>query len=132
MSSQIPENLRYAKSHEWARLEGDTVVVGISDHAQSQLGDVVYVELPALDEEYARGATMGVIESVKATSDLYAPMSGKVVEVNEALSDDPAVINRDPYGQGWIARLQVSDPSEWDLLLDAAAYAQLLAEEGGH
>lgn len=132
MTSQIPENLRYAKSHEWARLEGDTVVVGISDHAQSQLGDVVYVELPALDEEYVRGATMGVIESVKATADLYAPMGGKVVEVNEALSDDPAVVNRDPYGQGWIARLQVSDPSEWDLLLDAAAYAQLLAEEGGH
>jgi glycine cleavage system H protein len=131
MASQIPENLRYAKSHEWARLEGDTAVVGISDFAQSQLGDIVYVELPEVGEEYSQGQAMGVVESVKATSDMYAPLSGKVLEVNEALMDDPAVVNQDPYGAGWIVRLQVSSPAEWGGLLDAAAYARVV-EEGGH
>ncbi len=131
MAANIPENLRYAKSHEWARQEGDTAVVGISDFAQSQLGDIVYVEMPQVGEEYGQGQTMGVVESVKATSDIYAPLGGKVLEVNEALLDDPAVVNQDPYGAGWIARFQVADPAEWATLLDAAAYAQVV-EEGGH
>ncbi len=132
MPHRVLEDLRYAKSHEWARLEGDTVVIGISDFAQEQLGDVVYVELPELDEEYAQGEAFGVIESVKATSDLYAPVGGQVIEVNEALMDDPAVVNQDPYGQGWIIRLQASDPAELGKLMDAAAYAKYVEEEGGH
>ena len=132
MVPQIPDNLRYARSHEWVRREGDTIVIGISDYAQSQLGDIVYVELPAIGEEFAAGEAIGVVESVKATSDLYAPMSGQVIEVNEALQDDPAVVNRDPYGQGWMVRLRVAEPSQWDGLLDAAAYAKRIEEEGGH
>jgi len=132
MANQIPDTLHYNKTHEWARLEGDTVVVGITDYAQGHLGDIVYVELPEVGEEYAQGASIGVVESVKATSDLYTPMGGQVLEVNEALGDDPAVINRDPYGEGWIVRLQVGNPSEWDGLLDAAGYAKVIEEEGGH
>lgn len=132
MAHRIPEDLRYNKSHEWARLEGDTVVIGISDFAQEQLGDVVYVELPEIGEEFSQGEAIGVVESVKATSDLYSPMGGEVLEVNEDLMDDPAVVNQDPYGAGWMIRLQVGDASEWDGLLDAAAYAQVIEEEGGH
>ncbi len=130
--AKIPENLHYAKSHEWARLEGDTVVIGISDYAQATLGDIVYVELPEVGEEYKQGEGIGIVESVKATSDLYTPMSGKIIEVNEALTDDPAVVNQDPYGQGWIARLQVANKAEYDGLLDAAAYGQVVEQEGGH
>ncbi|MGC8873328.1 MAG: glycine cleavage system protein GcvH [Chloroflexia bacterium] len=132
MAYQIPEDLRYSKTHEWARLEGDTVVVGITDYAQSHLGDIVYVELPEVGESYAQGATFGVVESVKATSDLYAPMGGTVLAVNETLADDPAVINRDPYGEGWLVRISVANPAEWETLLDAVAYARFLEEEGGH
>ncbi len=133
MAYRIPEELRYSKTHEWARLEGDTVVVGITDYAQGHLGDIVYVELPEVGETYAQGDSFGVVESVKATSDLYAPMSGTVLAVNEALVDDPAVVNRDPYGEGWLVRFSVSNAAEWDTLLDAAAYERLLAEEeGGH
>jgi len=132
MAHKIPEDLHYNKSHEWARLEGDTVVIGISDFAQDQLGDVVYVELPEIGEEFSQGDAIGVVESVKATSDLYSPMGGEVLEVNEELMDDPAIVNQDPYGAGWMIRLQVSDASEWDGLLDAAAYAKVIEEEGGH
>jgi len=132
MAHEVPEDLRYAKSHEWARLEGDTAVVGISDFAQAELGDIVYVELPEIDEEYGQGDAIGVVESVKATSDLYAPLGGRVLEVNEALMDDPAVVNQDPYGEGWLIRLQVSNAAEWDGLLDAAAYAKLIEGQGGH
>lgn len=130
--AKIPENLRYAKSHEWARLEGDTVIIGISDYAQSELGDVVYVEMPEVGEEYSQGQAFGVVESVKATSDVYAPMGGKVIAVNEALTDDPAVVNHDPYGEGWIVRLQVSNAAEWNALLDAAAYGAHIEQQGGH
>jgi len=131
MAHRVPEDLRYSRTHEWARREGQTAVVGITDYAQSQLGDVVYVELPEVGEEYRRGDALGVVESVKATSDIYAPLSGKVVEINQALMDDPAVVNRDPYGEGWMVRLELLDPGEWEELLDAAAYARLM-EEGGH
>jgi glycine cleavage system H protein len=131
MAHRVPEDLRYSRTHEWARREGQTAVVGITDYAQSQLGDVVYVELPEVGEEYRRGDALGVVESVKATSDIYAPLSGKVVEINQALMDDPAVVNRDPYGEGWMVRLELLDPAEWEELLDAAAYARLM-EEGGH
>jgi glycine cleavage system H protein len=132
MTHEIPQDLRYAKTHEWTRLEGQTVIVGISDYAQNALGDVVYVELPGIGEQYAQGEVFGVIESVKATSDLYAPVGGEVLEVNEGLMDDPAVVNQDPYGEGWIVRFQISDPAERETLLDAAAYGQVLEEEGGH
>lgn len=132
MAYQAPEELRYAKSHEWARREGDTVVVGISDFAQSELGDIVYVELPELGEEYAQGEPIGVVESVKATGDLYAPVGGEVAALNEDLLDDPAVVNQDPYGAGWLLRLQMSNPDEWDTLLDAEAYREYIEEEGGH
>jgi len=130
--TQILDNLRYAKSHEWARREGDTVVVGISDFAQKSLGDVVYVEMPEVGESYAKGAAFGVVESVKATSDIYAPVGGTVLEVNEALGDDPSVVNQDPYGAGWIARFQLGNAAEWEALFDAAAYTKIVEEEGGH
>jgi len=133
--AQNSENMRYAKSHEWARLEGETIVVGISDYAQESLGDIVYVELPEVDEEYDQGEAFGVVESVKATSDIYAPVGGTVLEVNEALGDDPAVVNQDPYGEGWIVRFQMHDPTQYEGLLDEAAYDEHVQEEkakGGH
>jgi glycine cleavage system H protein len=132
MGDQIPENLRYTEEHEWARLEGDTIVMGITDFAQEQLGDIVYVELPDIGEDFDRGETIGEVESVKARSDLYTPVAGEVTEVNEDLMDDPAVVNQDPYGEGWMVRVQLSDTSEWDGLLDAAAYAKVVEEEEAH
>lgn len=120
--SEIPSDLRYAASHEWARLEADgSVTVGISDHAQQALGDVVYVELPDIGRQLEAGQEAGVVESVKAASDIYAPISGEVVAINEALADSPEQVNSDPYGS-WFFRLQPSDKAELDKLLDAAAY----------
>ena len=120
--SDIPSDLRYAASHEWARLEADgSVTVGISDHAQEALGDVVYVELPELGRQLGAGQEAGVVESVKAASDIYAPVSGEVVAINEALADSPELVNSDPYGS-WFFRLQPSDKAELDKLLDAAGY----------
>ena len=120
--SNIPSDLRYASSHEWARLEADgSVTVGISDHAQQALGDVVYVELPEVGGQLAAGQEAGVVESVKAASDIYAPVSGEVIAINEALADSPELVNSDPYGS-WFFRLQPSDTSELDKLLDAAGY----------
>lgn len=120
--SHTPAELRYAASHEWARLEADgSVSVGITDHAQIALGDVVFVELPALGRQFAAGEQAGVVESVKAASDVYAPLSGTVIAVNEMLADSPEAINADPYGT-WFYRLQPVDAAELDNLLDAAAY----------
>lgn len=120
--SEIPSDLRYAASHEWARLEADgSVTVGISDHAQQALGDVVYVELPEVGRQLEAGQEAGVVESVKAASDIYAPISGEVVAINEALADSPEQVNSDPYGS-WFFRLQPSDKAELEKLLDAAAY----------
>ena len=120
--SDIPSDLRYAASHEWARLEADgSVTVGISDHAQEAVGDVVYVELPELGRQLGAGQEAGVVESVKAASDIYAPVSGEVVAINEALADSPELVNSDPYGS-WFFRLQPSDKAELDKLLDAAGY----------
>ncbi|AHL77288.1 glycine cleavage system protein H [Stutzerimonas stutzeri] len=120
--SDIPSDLRYAASHEWARLEADgSVTVGISDHAQEALGDVVYVELPEVGQQLTAGQQAGVVESVKAASDIYAPISGEVVAVNEQLTDSPEMVNSEPYGS-WFFRLQPTDASELDKLLDAAAY----------
>lgn len=126
--SVIPENLKYTKTHEWARLEGDgTVTVGITDHAQSQLGDLVFVELPEVGTTVAAGKECAVVESVKAAADVYSPLTGEVLAVNEALTDSPELINEDPYGKGWLFRLSTTD--SLDGLLDAAAYAEAEVEQ---
>lgn len=120
--SDLPSDLRYASSHEWARLEADgSVSVGISDHAQQALGDVVYVELPEVGQQLQAGQQAGVVESVKAASDIYAPVSGEVIAVNEQLADTPELVNNEPYGS-WFFRLQPSDPAELNKLLSADAY----------
>lgn len=120
--SNTPEELKYAASHEWARLEGDIVTVGISDHAQDALGDLVYVELPSVGDSVQAGDEAGVVESVKAASDIYAPVSGEIVEINEALADAPEIVNSAPYTDGWLYRIRVSDVSELDKLLSADEY----------
>lgn len=128
--SNIPANLRYTESHEWVQDNGDgTVTLGITDHAQEALGDVVFVELPDIGRELAAGDELGVIESVKAASDLYAPLAGEVVEVNESLEDAPETVNESPYEDGWIAKLTLTDASALDTLLDAQAYAKLAEAE---
>ena len=127
--SEIPSELRYRNSHEWVRVEdGGTVVVGISDHAQGELGDMVFVELPEPGMSYDQGEACAVIESVKAASDVYAPLSGEVLKPNGELEDSPELVNSGPYGDGWLFRLLPSDASQIDGLLDAAAYAELLEE----
>ncbi|MFN7294173.1 MAG: glycine cleavage system protein GcvH [Lysobacteraceae bacterium] len=127
--SNGPADLKFMKSHEWVRAEGDgRYTVGISDHAQAALGDLVYVELPNEGDEVAQGAGCAVVESVKAASDVYAPLSGKVVAVNAALSDAPETINADPYGAGWMFVVEASDPSQVDGLLAADAYAASIAD----
>lgn len=123
--SDTPSDLKYRESHEWVRQEdGEGVVVGITDHAQAELGDMVYVELPEPGMSYAQGDACAVVESVKAASDIYAPVSGEVVEVNDALEDDPGLVNNDPYGDGWLFRIEPSDESEFDGLMDADAYSE--------
>lgn len=119
---KIPDNLKYTKEHEWLKADGDTVTVGITDYAQGELGDVVFVELPAEGTEVKAMDTFGTIEAVKAVSDLYAPVSGKIVEKNKTLDDDPMTVNRDPYGDGWMVRIEISDKSELDNLLSAEDY----------
>jgi glycine cleavage system H protein len=120
----VPEDLLYTETHEWIRREGDNVRVGITDHAQSELTDVVYVELPKVDREAEAKEAIAVVESVKAASDIYAPLKGKVVEVNKALEADPGLINREPYGQGWIFVLKIDNPDDLKQLKDSAAYRQ--------
>jgi glycine cleavage system H protein len=122
----VPGDLQYTKSHEWVRIEDGVATVGITDHAQDELGDVVFVELPEQGATLAPGDSFGAVESVKAVSDLYAPVGGEVVEVNGALEDSPEKINEDPYGEGWILKLQISDEGD---LLSAADYEKLLEEE---
>ena len=128
--SEIPTELKYASSHEWARLEEDgTVTVGISDHAQQALGDVVYVEHPEAGQTVSAGSEAGVVESVKAASDIYAPVSGTISEVNEALEDAPETVNQDPYGDGWFFKIEPDDVNQLEDLLDAAAYGELCEAE---
>ncbi|WP_371374582.1 glycine cleavage system protein GcvH [Sporomusa aerivorans] len=127
----IPQELKYSKDHEWVRIEGNTVTIGITDYAQSQLGDVVFVELPEEGAEIAAQQGLSVVESVKAVSDIYAPVGGKVIAANESLADAPETVNQDPYGGGWIAKLELTDESELAGLLDSEAYEKLIAE-GGH
>jgi len=125
----IPDDLLYTEEHEWVRVEDNEAVVGITDYAQSELGDVVYVELPEVGSRTKQMEPFGTIEAVKAVSDLYAPLSGKVVEVNEALADNPELVNKDPYGEGWMIRIEMEDPSELDNLLDADSYRNLIGQE---
>ena len=120
----IKDNLRYAESHEWVSLEGDIATVGITDYAQHALGDIVYVDMPEVGDEVTAGEEFGAVESVKAASDLYSPVSGEVVEINEALEDEPGLINQDAFSN-WIMKVKVSDPSEVEALLDAEAYAKI-------
>ncbi len=128
--SDVPQELKYARTHEWARLEEDgTITVGISDHAQDALGDVVYVEHPEPGQPVAAGDEAGVVESVKAASDIYAPVSGSVIAVNEALDDAPETVNQDPYGDGWFFKIQPDDVAELDELLDSEAYVELCENE---
>ena len=122
----IPEDLQYTKSHEWVRIEGDTATIGITDHAQDELGDVVFVELPEEGDTFDAGESFGTVESVKAVSDLYTPVGGEIVEVNSALNDAPEKINEDPYGEGWIVKLRTSGEAE---LLSAEGYEKVLQEE---
>ena len=124
----VPEELQYTRSHEWVRTEGDTATIGITDHAQDELGDVVFVELPEVGTTFDAGDSFGTVESVKAVSDLYTPVGGEVTEVNEALNDQPEKINEDPYGEGWMVKLRVSD--EGSRLLSASDYEQFVEEEG--
>jgi glycine cleavage system H protein len=122
----VPEELQYTKTHEWVRREDDVAIVGITDHAQDELGDVVFIELPEKGASFGAGDAFGTVESVKAVSDLYAPVGGEVVEVNEALNDAPEKINEEPYGDGWIIRLRVSEEAD---LLSAGEYEKVLEEE---
>jgi glycine cleavage system H protein len=122
----IPGDLQYTKSHEWVRIEGDTATIGITDHAQDELGDVVFVELPEEGDTFDAGESFGTVESVKAVSDLYAPVGGEVVEVNSALEDAPENINEDPYGEGWIVKLRTSDEAD---LLSSEEYEKVVEEE---
>ncbi len=124
----VPGDLRYTKDHEWIRVEGDEAVIGITQYAADQLGDIVFVELPDAGTGLAQHATFGVVESVKAVSDLFAPIGGEVTGTNDALAGTPEVVNSDPYGEGWMVRVRVADPAQVDGLLDAAAYEQLTAE----
>ena len=124
-----PEQLRYTKEHEWVGLEGEIATVGITDHAQQELGDIVYVELPKLGARVGQGSTLGSVESVKAVSDIFSPVSGEVVEVNQALAEAPETVNRDPHGAAWLVKIRVSDPGEMDGLLTAEEYESHIAAE---
>lgn len=123
---ELPEDLRYTREHEWVALQGDVAIVGITDHAQEQLGDVVYVELPGVGDRVSKAEPFGVVESTKAVSDVYAPVSGEVTEINDDLPDNPELVNEDPYGDGWLVKIQVADPSELDDLMSAAEYRAFL------
>lgn len=126
MTFKVPTDLRYAKTDEWIRVEGDEAVVGISDYAQDALSDIVYVELPNVGDTFAAGTTFGVVESVKAASDLMLPVSGEVIATNDAVIDAPETLNSDPFGAAWLVRIRISDPSELVALMDAAAYSTYL------
>jgi glycine cleavage system H protein len=122
----VPEELRYSSDHEWVSRDGDVVRVGITDYAQDALGDVVFVQVPTVGADVTAGEPFGEVESTKSVSDVYAPVSGTVLEVNEALTDAPQILNEDPYGEGWICTIRMADPDQLDSLLDATAYLKLI------
>jgi glycine cleavage system H protein len=126
MTTNVPGELKYAKSHEWVRVEGDTATVGITDHAQHELTDIVFVELPAVGRQVKAGEACAVVESVKTASDIYSPVSGQVLAINQAVADNSALVNSDPYTAGWFYRIKLTDPAELGTLLDAAAYRALI------
>lgn len=128
---KIPGKLKYSRDHEWVKIEGTRARVGITDYAQSQLGDVVFVEVPTVDSEITVGASFSVVESVKAVSDIYAPVGGVIVEVNETLTDAPEIMNEDPYGEGWLVVIEITDSADLNQLLSSDEYEKLIAE-GGH
>ena len=123
----IPDNLKYTKDHEWALIEGDTATIGITEYAQSELGDVIFIELPAVGTHVSKGDAIGTIEAVKTVSDVYAPLSGEVVEINEAIKDASELVNKDPYGAGWIAKVKIFDVSEINNLLTPEDYKKLIS-----
>jgi glycine cleavage system H protein len=122
----IPENLKYTKDHEWIKVDGNIALVGITDYAQNELGDIVFIEVDTVDEELDKEETFGTIEAVKTVSDMFMPTSGKIIEFNEELEDSPELVNSDPYGKGWIIKLEISNPDELNDLLDASAYKELI------
>lgn len=122
----IPANLKYTKDHEWVSVDGDIATVGITDFAQKELGDIVYVEVETLDQTLDKDEVFGTVEAVKTVSDLFLPMAGEIIEFNEDLERDPELVNTDPYGKGWMVKVKVSDASQWDELLDSDAYAKLI------
>ncbi|EGQ2929774.1 glycine cleavage system protein GcvH [Staphylococcus pseudintermedius] len=124
----VPSGLKYSKEHEWVKVEGNTAIIGITDFAQSELGDIVFVELPELEDELTEGETFGSVESVKTVSELYSPVSGKVVAVNENLEDAPEAVNESPYEEAWMVKVELKDESELDALLDAAGYEKMIGE----
>ncbi len=126
---EAPPGLKYSKEHEWVSTEDSLATIGITDHAQEQLGEIVYIELPSVGEKVSKDDPFGVVESVKAVSDIYAPVSGTVVEVNEDLAESPEVVNEDPYGDGWLIKVRVSDPTDLDDLMDNEEYEQMIARE---
>ncbi len=123
----IPDDLHYTKDHEWARLEGDTAVVGLTDFAQGELGDIIFVEFPDLGDTFSRGDTFGTVEAVKTVADLFIPLSGEIIAVNTDLEEAPEKVNNDPYGKGWLVKVKLSNPGEGDELLNAAAYKDLIS-----
>ncbi|GIW43861.1 MAG: glycine cleavage system protein GcvH [Candidatus Binatia bacterium] len=125
---EFPEDLRYSKEHEWVLVEGNVATVGITDYAQEQLGEIVYVELPEVGEKVSKEDAFGVVESVKTVSDVYAPVSGSVIEVNDDLPDNPEMLNDDPYGDGWMIKIEMSDPEELEDLMTAEEYERYVAE----
>ena len=127
--ANVPESLHYSKDHEWVRVDGDLAVIGITDHAQEQLGDVVYVELPKPGESFAANESFGSVESVKAVSEIFTPVSGEVAEVNESLNDEPEKVNKDPYTDGWMIKMTMKSPGEVDSLLTAAEYEDFTKAE---
>ena len=128
MSSQIPDTLKYAKTHEWVKVDGDTATMGITDHAQAELTELVFVELPAVGRKLQAGEACAVVESVKTASDIYSPVTGEVIEVNESLADEPGAVNTDPYNEGWFFKVSMSDTAALNDLLSAADYKALIGE----
>ena len=127
--ANVPEDLHYSKDHEWVRVDGDQAIIGITDYAQNSLGDVVYVELPKAGEEFAANEPFGSVESVKAVSEVFTPVAGEIVKINESLADEPETVNSDPYGNGWMIRVKMKNPGEVDSLLTAAEYEDFTKAE---
>ena len=125
----IPEDLKYSKEHEWVKVQGDIVTIGVTDYAQDQLGEIVFVELPDEGEEFSKDDAFGVVESVKSVNDVYAPVSGKVIELNDPVVDSPEIVNEDPYNEGWMVKMEMSDPAELKDLMTAKQYEAYIKEE---